>query len=114
MSRPSRSVLLQICWTIARHQHEAHGSRSIAKGWTLLKQLWGQLETFVVSYSARVSACWKGEQWQRILSLLCAPREWEATLEANVISGAGTSACGKGAQRQLALGLLSEPWEGKL
>ena len=41
------------------------------------------LEPDVISYSAGISACEKGEQWQRALALL---REmWEATLEPNVV-----------------------------
>ena len=67
----------------------------------------------LVSYSAGISACEKGEQWQRALALLS--EMWEAKLEPNVISyNAGISACEKGEQWQRALALLSEMWEAKL
>ena len=38
----------------------------------------------LVSYNAGISACEKGEQWQRALTLLS--EMWEAELEPNVIS----------------------------
>ena len=67
----------------------------------------------LVSYSAGISACEKGGQWQRALALLS--EIWEAKLEPNVISySAGISACEKGEQWQRALALLSEMWEAKL
>ncbi|CAK0891727.1 unnamed protein product [Prorocentrum cordatum] len=66
-----------------------------------------------LSYSAGISACEKGEQWQRALALLS--EMWEAKLEPNVISySAGISACEKGEQWQAALALLSEMCEAKL
>ncbi|CAK0809448.1 unnamed protein product [Prorocentrum cordatum] len=72
-----------------------------------------KLEPDVISYSAGISACEKGEQWQRALALLS--EMWEAKLEPNVISySAGISACEKGEQWQRALALLSEMWEAKL
>ena len=67
----------------------------------------------LVSYNAGISACEKGEQWQRALALLS--EMWEAKLEPDVISySAGISACEKGEQWQRALALLSEMWEAKL
>ena len=67
----------------------------------------------LVSYNAGISACEKGEQWQRALALLS--EVWEAKLEPDVISyNAGISACEKGEQWQRALALLSEMWEAKL
>eukprot|EP00959_Pyramimonas_sp_CCMP1952_P083521 1746236-Pyramimonas_sp.AAC.1 len=42
-----------------------------------------KLEPNVISYSAGISACDKGEQWQRALVLLS--EMWEAKLEPNVI-----------------------------
>ncbi|CAK0907504.1 unnamed protein product [Prorocentrum cordatum] len=75
-----------------------------------------------ISYSAGISACDKGEQWQRALALLDEMRV--AELEPNVSPlamdvwpvsyTAGTSACEKGEQWQRALALLSEMWEMKL
>ncbi|CAK0834544.1 unnamed protein product, partial [Prorocentrum cordatum] len=63
-------------------------------------------------YNAGISACEKGEQWQRALALLS--EMWEAKLEPDVISySAGISACEKGEQWQRALALLSEMWEGE-
>ena len=47
----------------------------------------------LVIYSAGISACEKGEQWQRALSLLS--EMWEAKLEPDVISFDGCSACQK-------------------
>ncbi|CAK0790322.1 unnamed protein product, partial [Prorocentrum cordatum] len=67
-------------------------------------------------YSAGISACEKGGQWQPALALLSEMRE--AKLEPNVISySAGTCACEKGGQWQRwqpALALLSEMREAKL
>ncbi|CAK0825413.1 unnamed protein product, partial [Prorocentrum cordatum] len=68
----------------------------------------------LVSYNAGISACEKGEQWQRALALLSEIRE--AKLEPDVIFSytAGISACEKGKQWQRALALLSEIREAKL
>ena len=66
---------------------------------TLLSEMWeAKLAPDVFSYSAGISACEKGEQWQRALALL---REmWEASLEPNVIScDTGIRAYRKGEQR---------------
>ncbi|CAK0841671.1 unnamed protein product [Prorocentrum cordatum] len=67
-----------------------------------------------ISYNAGISACEKGEQWQRALALLS--EMWEAKLEPDVIFSysAGISACAKGEQWHRALALLSEKWEAKL
>ena len=80
----------------------------------LLSEIWEvKLEPDVISYSAVISACEKGEQWQRALSLLSEMRG--VKLAPNVISySAGISACEKGEQWQRALALLSEMWEVKL
>ncbi|CAK0794992.1 unnamed protein product [Prorocentrum cordatum] len=65
------------------------------------------------SYNAGISACEKGDQWQRALALLGEMRE--AKLEPDGISySAGISACEKGEQWQRALALLSEMWEMKM
>ncbi|CAK0871857.1 unnamed protein product [Prorocentrum cordatum] len=59
----------------------------------------------LVSYSAGISACEKGGQWQRALVLL--GEMWEVELERSAIGyNAGISACGKGEQWQHALALL--------
>ena len=51
----------------------------------------------VVSYSAGISACEKGKQWQRALSLLSEMQD--VKVEPNVLSySAGISACDKGDQ----------------
>ncbi|CAK0881598.1 unnamed protein product, partial [Prorocentrum cordatum] len=72
-----------------------------------------KLEPYLISYNAGISACEKGEQWQRALTLLSEMRE--AKLEPNVISySAGISACEKGEQWQRALALLSELREAKI
>ncbi|CAK0825239.1 unnamed protein product [Prorocentrum cordatum] len=72
-----------------------------------------KLEPDVISYSAGISACEKGEQWQRALALLSEMREMK--LEPNIISyNAGISACEKREQWQDALALLSEMREVKL
>ncbi|CAK0894342.1 unnamed protein product, partial [Prorocentrum cordatum] len=66
-----------------------------------------------VSYNAGISACEKGGQWQRALSLLS--EMWQAKLEPNVISyNAGISAWEEGGQWQRALALLWEICEAKL
>ncbi|CAK0858309.1 unnamed protein product [Prorocentrum cordatum] len=66
-----------------------------------------------LSANTGISACGKGEQWQRALALLSEMRE--AKLELNVFSySGGISACGKGKQWQRALALLSEMREAKL
>ncbi|CAK0803792.1 unnamed protein product [Prorocentrum cordatum] len=72
-----------------------------------------KLEPTVISYSAGISACEKGEQWERALSLLSEMRE--GTVEPTVISyTAGIIACEKGKQWQRAVSLLSHMWEAKL
>ncbi|CAK0866950.1 unnamed protein product [Prorocentrum cordatum] len=65
-------------------------------------------------YSAGISACEKGEQWQRALALLS--EIWHVKLEPSIIFSynAGISACEKGEQWQRALALLSEMREAKL
>ncbi|CAK0906883.1 unnamed protein product [Prorocentrum cordatum] len=67
-----------------------------------------------LSYCAGISACRKGEQWQRALALLS--EMWEVRLEPDlwIFLGFTLSACGKGGQWQPALALLSETWEAKL
>ncbi|CAK0841631.1 unnamed protein product [Prorocentrum cordatum] len=64
-------------------------------------------------YSAGVSACDQGEQWQRALALISEMRL--ANIEPDEITlNAGTTACARGEQWQQALSLLSEMWEAKL
>ncbi|CAK0884093.1 unnamed protein product [Prorocentrum cordatum] len=69
---------------------------------------------FTIGYSAGISACEKGVQWQWAVALLSEMRE--AKLELSVIFSfsAGISACEKGDQWQRALALLYETWEAKL
>ncbi|CAK0874690.1 unnamed protein product, partial [Prorocentrum cordatum] len=58
-----------------------------------------------LSYNAGISACEKGEQWQRALALLSEMRE--AKLEPDVISyNVGISVCANGGQWQEALSML--------
>ena len=67
----------------------------------------------LVTYNAGISACEKGEQWQRALALLS--EMWEATLRPSVTSyGAGMSACNKGRQLTRALSLFRDMRESKL
>ena len=62
----------------------------------------------LVSYNAGISACGKGEQWQRASALLSEMRE--VKLEPDVISyNAGVRACRMGEQWQLALEATLEP-----
>ncbi|CAK0863372.1 unnamed protein product [Prorocentrum cordatum] len=64
-------------------------------------------------YSAGISACEKGGQWQQALALMSDMRE--AKLEPDVIvCSAGISACEKGGQWERALALLSEMREAKV
>ncbi|CAK0862379.1 unnamed protein product, partial [Prorocentrum cordatum] len=64
-------------------------------------------DVIYLSYSAGISACKKGEQWQRVLSLLTEMRG--AKVDPDVIAySAGISACEKGEQWQRALALLRE------
>ncbi|CAK0838682.1 unnamed protein product [Prorocentrum cordatum] len=66
-----------------------------------------------LSYSAGISACEKGVQWQRALALL--GEMWDARLETNVISySAGISACAKGEQWHRALALIGAVREARL
>ena len=64
-----------------------------------------QLEPHVISHSAAISACEKGEQWQKALALL-----WEMPekqLESDVICySMAIRTCGKGGWWREALGLL--------
>ncbi|CAK0835586.1 unnamed protein product [Prorocentrum cordatum] len=74
-----------------------------------------KLEPDVISltvYNAGISACAKGEQWQRALALLSEMRD--AKLEPTVSYNAGISACEKGEQWQRALSLLGDMLEAKL
>ncbi|CAK0875288.1 unnamed protein product [Prorocentrum cordatum] len=74
-----------------------YGARCRRQSWSLTP----------ISYNAGISACEKGEQWQRALALLSEMRE--AKLDPDVISyNVGISACEKGQQWQRALALLSE------
>ncbi len=58
----------------------------------------------VITYNAAISACEKGEQWQKALGILAVMPE--AGLVPNVITyNAAISACEKGQQWQQALGL---------
>ncbi|CAK0894594.1 unnamed protein product [Prorocentrum cordatum] len=76
--------------------------------------------TVIFSYSAGISACEKGEQWQPALALLSEMRE--AKLEPDAISStiyfAGISACEQSGQWQWALALLAcgkvEQWQRAL
>ncbi|CAK0863571.1 unnamed protein product [Prorocentrum cordatum] len=64
-------------------------------------------------YGAGVSACDRGNQWQRALVLLSEMRE--AGLEADGITcSAGISACANGEQWQPALVLLSAMQDAKM
>ncbi|CAK0863370.1 unnamed protein product [Prorocentrum cordatum] len=64
-------------------------------------------------YTAGISACGNGGQWQRALALLGEMQE--AKVEPNVISyNAGISGCEKGGQWQRTLALMSEMWEAKV
>ncbi|CAK0806222.1 unnamed protein product [Prorocentrum cordatum] len=72
-----------------------------------------KLEPTVISYRAWISACEKGQQWQRALSLLS--EMVETKLKPAAISyNAWISPCGKGQQWQRALSLLSWIVETKL
>ncbi|CAK0853035.1 unnamed protein product [Prorocentrum cordatum] len=65
-----------------------------------------------VSYSAWISVCAKGEQWQQALAILS--EMWEAKLEHDIVSySAGVGAREKAGQWQRSLVLLSEMWEPK-
>ncbi|CAK0888168.1 unnamed protein product [Prorocentrum cordatum] len=67
----------------------------------------------IIGYSAGISACEKGGQWQQALSLLSGMRERK--LEPNVIFySAGVSACEKSGRWEQALHLLIEAREVKL
>ncbi|CAK0842260.1 unnamed protein product [Prorocentrum cordatum] len=72
-----------------------------------------KLKPDLIGYSAGISACTSGEQWQRALALLGEMRE--VKLELDMMSySAGISACEKGEQWQRALALLGEMCEAKL
>ena len=94
---------------IAFRQHVRPSTKSFFRkiSWTVVHG------SALVSYSAGISACDRGEQWLRAMLLLGEMRE--AKLEPDVIGcNAGISACGKGEQWQRALALLSEMCEAKL
>ncbi|CAK0845406.1 unnamed protein product [Prorocentrum cordatum] len=68
--------------------------------------------TTLVCYSSGISACQKGEQWQRAVALLS--EMLEAQIEPNVIYNAVISACEKGRQWQRAQSLIREMWEASV
>ncbi|CAK0818311.1 unnamed protein product, partial [Prorocentrum cordatum] len=95
---------------LQRWDQRVREGRAVAAGTCAAERDAGGEAGARLSYNAGISACEKGEQWQRALALLS--EMWEAKLEPNVISySAGISACEKGEQWQRALGLLSEMWE---
>ncbi|CAK0844829.1 unnamed protein product [Prorocentrum cordatum] len=66
-----------------------------------------RLEPDVISFSAGIRACGKGEQWQRALALF--GELWDSKMEPDVITyGTVISSCGKCEQWRLALALLGE------
>lgn len=66
-----------------------------------------QLQGNIITYSAAISACGRGQEWQHALRLLT--QLWEWHLEANVITyNAGITACEKGSQWHIALKLMEE------
>ncbi|CAK0833632.1 unnamed protein product [Prorocentrum cordatum] len=73
----------------------------------------GDVGAQLISYSAGISACEKGEQWQRALALLSTMLEAKLKPDAAVFN-AGISACEKGRQWQRALALLSGISEAEL
>ena len=67
----------------------------------------------MISYSAAISACEKGQQWDQALSLL--PEMWSSWLQPNVINyNSATSAYEKGQQWDQALSLLPEMRSSRL
>jgi len=66
-----------------------------------------QLQGNIITYSAAISACGRGQEWQHALRLLA--QLWDWHLEANVITyNAGITACEKGSQWHIALKLMEE------
>ena len=56
-----------------------------------------QMQADVITYSATISACEKGQQWMAAVALLREMQQWQ--MQANVITYSGTiSACEKGQQ----------------
>ena len=69
-------------------------------------QQWHMLAD-VITYSATISACEKGQQWIAAMSLLREMQQWN--MEANVITYSATiCACEKGQQWITAVSLLRE------
>ncbi|CAK0865090.1 unnamed protein product [Prorocentrum cordatum] len=98
---------------LQRRNQRLREVRAVAVGFRAAGRDAGGAVGSQLSYSAGISACEKGVQWQRALVLISDMRE--AKLEADVVSyNAGISACEKGGQWQRALALLSEIWEAKL
>ncbi|CAK0820506.1 unnamed protein product [Prorocentrum cordatum] len=100
---------------LQRRDQRVREGRAVAAGpGATQRHVGGEAESqSLVSYSACISACEKGEQWQHALSLLSEMRE--ATWNDDVIGySAGISACEKGQQWQRALALLLEMREAKL
>ncbi|CAK0873284.1 unnamed protein product [Prorocentrum cordatum] len=99
---------------LLRRDQRVREGRAVAAGSGAAERDVGGGPGAQLSYSAGISACEKGEQWQRALALL---REMsEAKLQPDVISyNAGISACGdNGGQWQRALALLSEMHKANL
>ncbi|CAK0837627.1 unnamed protein product [Prorocentrum cordatum] len=99
---------------LQRCDQRVREGRAVAAGLVVAQRdCGGQVGAWGLSYSAGISACQKGEQWQRALWLLSEMRG--AEVEPNLFSySAAISACEKGEQWQQAMLLLGEMWGAKL
>ncbi|CAK0852609.1 unnamed protein product, partial [Prorocentrum cordatum] len=91
---------------LQRCDQRVREGRAVAAGaCAAVRDVGGKAAAQLISYSVGISACEKGEQWQRALALLSEMKE--VKLEPNDFSySAGVTACEKGGQWQQALSIL--------
>ncbi|CAK0858177.1 unnamed protein product [Prorocentrum cordatum] len=99
---------------LQRWDQRVREGRAVAAGFgASQRDAGGEVGAQLISYNAGISACEKGRQWQRALSLLS--EMWEVKLVPNIISlSAGVLACERSGHGQQAILMLTETRDAKL